>query len=138
MNINTYISSGILESYVLGLATSEEIAELELMRLQYPDLDIAIRECEYEIEKNIRLMDIQPAPEKVKQQIMQRLQYTLGSEEAMDKYCSKTIHYTQISHPSNNTIRVSIGWKIALISMLVMIAISLLAVISFALANEMR
>jgi hypothetical protein len=138
LNIETYISSGILESYVLGLATSEEIAELERMRLQYPDLDIAIKACEYEMEKNIRLMDAPPPPEELKRRIMQQLHYTLELEDAKDKYKSNQIHYNHIILPNNNNkIRVAIGWKIAFISMLVMTALSLLAaIVMFFLLQE--
>jgi hypothetical protein len=42
VDIQVYIQSGIIESYVLGLASAEEIAELEAMRLQYPEVDEAI------------------------------------------------------------------------------------------------
>ena len=36
MNIEEYISSGIVESYVLGLASQEERSEFENMCNQYP------------------------------------------------------------------------------------------------------
>ena len=38
MNIQEYISSGIIESYVLGLADPEERLEFERIAVEYPEL----------------------------------------------------------------------------------------------------
>ncbi len=38
MNVQDYISSGIVESYVLGLASPGEQAEFESMCKQYPEV----------------------------------------------------------------------------------------------------
>lgn len=53
MDIQQYISSGILESYVMGLCTPEEEREIDQLRNQYPELDKAIFDCEYKLEKNL-------------------------------------------------------------------------------------
>ena len=51
MDIQEYISSGIIESYVLGLASPEEIAEFEKMCALYPELVAARTKFELSIEK---------------------------------------------------------------------------------------
>ena len=51
MNIKEYISSGIIESYVLGLASEQERAEFEQICLQYPELVAARNEFEEALEK---------------------------------------------------------------------------------------
>lgn len=51
MNIREYISSGIVESYVLGLATEQERIEFEKLCLQYPELLAARTEFEINLEK---------------------------------------------------------------------------------------
>jgi hypothetical protein len=53
MDIQQYISSGIIESYVMGLSSHDEEKELEQLRSQYPELDKAIIEYEVEMEKNM-------------------------------------------------------------------------------------
>lgn len=53
MNIQEYISSGIIELYVMGVSTSEEKLELEALRLQYPELNKAILDFEIELEEKI-------------------------------------------------------------------------------------
>lgn len=46
MDIKAYIESGIIESYVLGLAAPEEVAELLQLSHTYPEVKIAILNCE--------------------------------------------------------------------------------------------
>ena len=51
MNIQEYISSGIIESYVLGLASPEERVEFEKMCALHPELAEARNNFELAIEK---------------------------------------------------------------------------------------
>lgn len=51
MNSTEFISSGIIESYVMGLCTPQEKAEVESMRLQHSDVHEAIIKFETELEK---------------------------------------------------------------------------------------
>jgi anti-sigma-K factor RskA len=60
MDIKEYIQSGIIEQYVLGLATNEEVAELEQLRFEYPELGNAISEFEQTLEMHIRANTIEP------------------------------------------------------------------------------
>lgn len=54
MNILEYISSGIIEQYVMGLCNDSEKKELETLRKQYPELDKAIIEYEILLEENMQ------------------------------------------------------------------------------------
>jgi Anti-sigma-K factor rskA len=60
MDIKQYISSGIIEAYVMGLCTPDEKAEIELQRRQYPELDKAIIEFEISLEKNLLAAAVLP------------------------------------------------------------------------------
>jgi anti-sigma-K factor RskA len=51
VNVQEYISSGIVESYVLGLASPEERSEFESMCIQYPEVLRARTEFELAMEK---------------------------------------------------------------------------------------
>ncbi len=53
MDIKEYISSGIIEMYVMGICTAEEKLELETLRGQYPDLNKAINKYEIELEEEM-------------------------------------------------------------------------------------
>jgi len=72
MDIKEYIQSGIIEQYVLGLATSEEVAELQLLRNEYPELTEAISNFEKIFEENIRASQIQP-PSFIKSSLEKQL-----------------------------------------------------------------
>ena len=63
MDIQQYISSGVIESYVMGLCSPEEEKELEQLRVQYPELDKAIHNYELEMESNLMQHSTLPDPE---------------------------------------------------------------------------
>jgi anti-sigma-K factor RskA len=53
LNVKEYISSGIIETYVLGLATPEERAEFEKMCREYPELLAARLDFEATLETRL-------------------------------------------------------------------------------------
>lgn len=69
MNIQEYISSGIIESYVLGLADSEERKEFERMAEEYPELREARNAFEVSMESQMQHNAITP-PAHIKSQIL--------------------------------------------------------------------
>lgn len=73
MDINNYISSGIIEMYVMGLCSPEEKAEMELLRLQYPELNKAVLQFETEFENNA-LKDAAEPGSQTDDRILQTLQ----------------------------------------------------------------
>jgi len=50
LNIQQYIASGIIESYVLGLATPEEASHLERLLPFYPELQAALSDFGFQLE----------------------------------------------------------------------------------------
>lgn len=61
MDISNYISSGIIELYVMGLCSEDEIKELELLRQQYPELHTAILDYEKELEQQMQKNNTMPS-----------------------------------------------------------------------------
>jgi anti-sigma-K factor RskA len=61
VNVQEYISGGIVESYVLGLASDEERREFEQLCAQYPELLQARNEFELSLEKLAMENAIAPA-----------------------------------------------------------------------------
>ena len=68
MNIQEYISSGIIESYVLGLADPEERMEFERLAEEYPELREARNAFEVSLENQMQYNVITP-PDHIKSQI---------------------------------------------------------------------
>lgn len=73
MDIQAYIQSGIIESYVLGLATSEEVAEVEALRLQQPEVHQAIDEFSLSLEQRLSENAIPPPPH-VREKVFEAIQ----------------------------------------------------------------
>ena len=69
MNVQDYISSGIVESYVLGLASPEEQVEFESMCKQHPEVLQARIDFELSLEQQAMQNAVVPPP-VLKQQIM--------------------------------------------------------------------
>ena len=69
MNIREYISSGIVESYVLGLASPEEQAEFESMCRQYPEILQARKDFELAMERQAMQNAVEP-PSSLKQRVL--------------------------------------------------------------------
>ncbi len=72
MNIKEYISSGIIESYVLGLASEEEKREFEQLCLKHPELVSARNDFEIALEKQLFTSSAVPVL-GVKEKIMQSI-----------------------------------------------------------------
>ena len=72
MDINSYISSGIIEMYVMGLCNPEEKYELESLRHQYPQLNEAILQYEKDLEENL-LKNASLPGDEVDEKILQSL-----------------------------------------------------------------
>ncbi len=70
MDINKYISSGIIEQYVMGLCSAEEAKELEELRRQYPELNEAIIQYEKELEERMQKNSVLP-PAATDEKILQ-------------------------------------------------------------------
>lgn len=62
MEIREYISSGIVEAFVLGFASEAEIAEVVQLRVQYPELDKAIIDFEMALEAQHLNNAVAPPP----------------------------------------------------------------------------
>ena len=78
MNIQEYISSGIIESYVLGLASPEEQVEFEKMCALYPELVEARINFEISVEKQAFQNSISP-PAVSKEKIWSAIQRSTGN-----------------------------------------------------------
>ncbi|HEY2721354.1 MAG TPA: anti-sigma factor [Chitinophagaceae bacterium] len=78
MNIQEYISSGIIESYVLGLATPEERAEFEQLCSQYPELVEARNKFEIALEEQATQSSVMPSANS-KERIWNTIQQSSAS-----------------------------------------------------------
>jgi hypothetical protein len=77
VNVKEYISSGIIESYVMGLATDTERQEFEALCAQHPELAEARTAFEKALEERL-LHDAVAPPVHLKEVIQQRIKSELN------------------------------------------------------------
>jgi anti-sigma-K factor RskA len=75
MNVKEYISSGIVESYVMGLASQAECQEFEANCSQYPEIMDARLAFEIELEQQL-VKDSVTVPVFLKEQIEEKIKST--------------------------------------------------------------
>ncbi|WP_341835116.1 anti-sigma factor [Chitinophaga pollutisoli] len=68
MDVQRYISSGIIESYIAGLATELEVRELHSAMEQSPELKTAVDAAQLDMERYIQ-MQSQPPPASIKDKL---------------------------------------------------------------------
>jgi anti-sigma-K factor RskA len=73
VNIQDYISSGIVESYVLGLADAGERAEFEQLCRKYPELVKAREQFEEQLEKQALANAVKP-PASAREKVLAAVQ----------------------------------------------------------------
>ena len=83
MNVKEYISSGIIESYVLGLASEAERQEFEANCTQYAEVAEARTAFELALEQQM-LADAQEAPQSLQQSIEEKIRSS-ASEMAISE-----------------------------------------------------
>jgi hypothetical protein len=134
MEYERYISDGILERYFLGFATPEEEAELQVHLNIFPELQTEMEAVERRIEKAAFKDAILP-PAHIKTSLMNRI----AEETVTEQRHSYRVNYSNVKAPStDDKMHVHIGWKIVLIVLLSMIALSLLAAIVFYMAASQK
>ncbi|WP_432709122.1 anti-sigma factor [Pedobacter sp.] len=97
MNIQDYISSGILETYLLGLAGEEEARELEQLCLKYPEVKAALEEAESMMENYAQLHAIAP-PAPAKEQIWSAIQQSATVDSQVEKPSPLPAKRFKLSH----------------------------------------
>lgn len=83
MDTKAYIESGIIESYVLGLASAEEAAELQKLSAQHAEIKNAVNAFEALVEAEAFENAVLP-PAMLKQSIMQTLATEFAKEKTKD------------------------------------------------------
>lgn len=62
MDAQRFISSGSIEAYISGLASAEEVQELEAAMAQFPEVAAAVEACRLDMEQYVVLQAVTPPP----------------------------------------------------------------------------
>ncbi|MBS0025691.1 hypothetical protein ACTJJ0_09055 [Chitinophaga sp. 22321] len=123
MNISNYIESGIIERYLLGLASPEQTEELIHLRMVYPLLDLEITAAELRFEDRLLEEGVAP-PCELKNAVLQHIRpdsKTGGSSRTYNSYGHTYQKNTYILEPFwNRRISVSVWWRCTFIALTVL------------------
>jgi anti-sigma-K factor RskA len=116
---SSYISSGLVEVYISGLASSREQEELELAMAQHPELAAAVNDCRHDMEQYIILQSVNP-PAVIKENL---LKIVAGEE-------TERIHEMEMAaqQPTETpvvTMRTGNPWRWVAAASIVLLAVSL-------------
>lgn len=90
MEIRTIIESGLLETYVMGIASKEEKLQVEQLSVRYPEFKEALTALELDMELLAQRMAVPPPPlvfDKIEQEINEiklRDQHLLKIDKPVD------------------------------------------------------
>lgn len=101
MNITEYIQSGIIETIVMGLADSEEVAELVQLRKQYPEVNAYALQCEQWLEQTAMQQAV-TAPAADRDKFLQFISNTSGEALPVSEEVAPVIPLTT-TKPKNST-----------------------------------
>lgn len=72
MELKQYIETGIIESYVLGLATAEEAAEFLRLKALYPEVRAELAAVEQHVKRLLFNEAVRP-PDAIRERILQSI-----------------------------------------------------------------
>ncbi len=114
MNVQEYISSGIVESYVLGLASEEERKEFEQQCQQYPEVMKARTDFELVLENQAMQNAVVPDP-ALKSKIWNQVQQTGKVVSISASTPVRKMHWARyVAAASVILLIVSLYWNISL------------------------
>lgn len=108
MELKFYIESGIIESYVLGLASETEVEELEHMRKLFPELDTEVELAERRLEKACFDEAVLP-PVEIRERVLQKVRWEYAGAQS-DAHSNYT--FINIQPKDGSHISVHRWWKI--------------------------
>ena len=132
LNIQQYISSGIIESYVMGVAPPEEASQLERLLPFYPELQSAISDFGFQLEL-FAIQHEEPPPPGLFDRISDRLRELPAVREpepTNDRRNPVEDGYIPVKENSTH-IRVHKYWRIAFIVIFILSKLLLAAFIYY-------
>ncbi|MFN3588943.1 MAG: anti-sigma factor domain-containing protein [Spirosomataceae bacterium] len=98
MNVNEYISSGILEEYVLGVVSDQERREVQCLSKIYPEIELELRKLEESMGSYLGLYAKEP-PVSLKNKIFAQMDFSSPLEEVKTTEKEQPVASTPVSTP---------------------------------------
>ena len=147
MEIRKLIDSGLMETYVMGVATDDEIQQVLLLKEQYPEFDNALTKLELDMETLAQSMSIPPPP-GVLSKIENEVHEIMLREQKLERYTEPDNRFKQAEQESvkrdryieveseSNQMRIHKAWRYVFAAVFVLGKIFLGFAIYFYLENR--
>jgi len=122
VNIQEYISSGIVESYVLGLASEQERAEFERMCAAHPELRQAREAFEIQLEQQ-NLSAAVPPPTQLRSRILAELKTEKEKISALSSADNGVVQSIENSYDTR-IVKMKSWWRYAAAASIVLLLAS--------------
>ena len=133
LNIQQYIASGVIETYVMGLASAEEASQLERLLPFYPELQAALSDFGFQLEL-FAIQHEEPPPPGIFQKILDRVRELPAVRDPGPsdgrRTGGKDPGYIHVKENSTH-IRVHKSWRIAFIVIFILSKLLLAAFIYY-------
>lgn len=133
MNVQDYIQSGIIESYVLGMANEQEAAELLQLSQQHPEIKQAVESFEASLEQ-AAFANAKPAPANVKANLFDALKDEFVTAEPQVN--TPVIEMTNASASQTPVINISSRFKNVAAASVILLVVS--AALNIYLYNQYK
>ena len=110
MNTKEYISSGIIESYILGLASPEEVGILECVMKNNTEVKAAFEEAQKTLEDLATMQAVTP-PEDLKSKIWSKIQQEQTVEEIKPVVAQDIPNFREKENSQEVKIQKNNNWK---------------------------
>ena len=147
MEIKKLIDSGLMETYVMGVATDDEIQKVLLLKKQYPEFDEALTQLELDMEVLAQSMAVPPPPgilSKIEHEVNeiklrdQNLEHYTAPDnryKQAEQEKTKQERYIEVESESNQ-MRIHKAWRLVFAAVFVLGKIFLGFAIYFYLENR--
>lgn len=106
MDVQRYISSGIIESYVVGLLPAQEAREVEQAISLYPEVKAAVEACRQDMERYVQLHAVTP-PKGIRKRLME----VIDKEDSAE---GETLLPEELREPVQEEDAPSAGFKLSI------------------------
>lgn len=137
MDVQRYISSGIIENHVVGLLPEQEAREVEAVMEQYPEIKAAVESVRQDMEQYVLLYAKRP-PKAIKQRLMASLdavepedENVAENEEGQEQQIDDT--------PARQPVPLIRIWQyVAVAAIVLLLASSIVSIVYFSRFNSLQ
>lgn len=144
MEIKEIMESGIMETYIMGIATEQEIEQVLTLRKQFPEFEQELTKLEYDMEVLAQGMAIPPPPgilAKIEHEVHeiqlreQKVEKFSEQEHTTNREYANKDRYIEVESESSH-MRIHKAWRWVFAAVFILAKIFLGFAIYFYLANR--